>query len=150
MKDCKLPIKHVAESVNLSITPVHDRIKKMEREGVIQKYVAVLDPNKLGMKLTVFMQIKLKEHQKMIFDELTQEIRQFGEILEAYFTSGDYDVLLKVLLKDMDDYNNFILERISRLTVIDGIKSSFTIRSILDDDNTCHLLTPKNLCGASK
>lgn len=145
VKDCKKPIKQIAEKVNLSITPVHDRIKRMEKSGVIERYSAVIKPDKLELKLIVLMQIKLKSHQKSIFKKLTQEIRGFGEILEAYFTAGDSDVFLKVLLRDMDDYNEFILERISQLTDVDSIKSSFAIKSILDDGHSSHLLHPDNL-----
>ncbi|NIK93402.1 Lrp/AsnC family transcriptional regulator [Mangrovimonas sp. CR14] len=143
--DCKRPIKQIAEKVNLSITPVHERIKRMERSGVIHRYAAVIEPHALDMNLIVLMQIKLKEHQKAILKLLETEIRQFGEVLEAYFTAGDFDVYLKVLLRDMEDYNHFILERISELTMIDSIKSSFAIRSVLDDDVSKHLLSPLNL-----
>jgi len=145
VKDCKKPIKQIAEKVNLSLTPVHERIKRMEKEGIIQNYAAIVQPDKLDLKLIVLMQIKLKEHQKLILKNLEKEIRLFGEVLEAYFTAGDFDVHLKVLLRDMDDYNDFILERISELTMIDSIKSSFAIKSILDDGHSNHLLTSINL-----
>lgn len=143
--DCKKPVKQIAGKVNLSLTPVHERIKRMERSGIIHRYSAVIEPDALDLNLIVFMQIKLKEHQKSILKELEKEIRKFGEVLEAYFTAGDYDVHLKILLRDMDDYNHFILERISELTMINSIKSSFAIRSVLDDQSSKHLLSPLNL-----
>ena len=66
IKDAKKPIKQIADKVNLSLTPVHDRIKRMEKNGVIEKYAAIINPNKLDFTLIAFMQIKLKEHQKDI------------------------------------------------------------------------------------
>lgn len=143
--DCKQPIKQIANKVNLSHTPVNERIKRMENNGIIQRYSAVVQPKNLDLKLIVFMQVKLKEHQKNIFNKLTSEIRKFGEILEAYFIAGEYDAIIKVLLEDMDDYNSFILERFSELDVVDSHRSSFVIRSILDEENSSQLLTSNNL-----
>lgn len=143
--DCKQPIKQIADKVNLSHTPVNERIKRMESNGIIQRYSAVVQPKNLDLKLIVFMQVKLKEHQKNIFEKLTSEIRKFGEILEAYFIAGEYDAIIKVLLEDMEDYNDFILERFSDLDVVDSHRSSFVIRSILEEENSSQLLTSNNL-----
>lgn len=145
LKDCKKPIKQIAQKVNLSITPVHERIKRMESSGVIQRYSAIIQPEELDLKLIVLMQIKLKDHKKDVLKNLEVEIKKFGEILEAYFIAGDYDVFLKVILTGMDDYNDFVLERISTLTQIDSIKSSFAMKNILHEGRATHLMTPTNV-----
>ena len=145
LNDCKQPIKQIADKVNLSHTPVNERIKRMEQCGIIQRYSAVLNPKSIDFNLIVFMQVKLKEHQKNTFKKLTDEIRTYGEILEAYFIAGEYDAIIKVLLKDMDDYNDFILERFSDLDVVDSHRTSFVVKSILNDNELPHLLTEKNI-----
>ena len=143
--DCKQPIKQIADKVNLSHTPVNERIKRMESSGIIQRYAAVVEPKNLDLKLIVFMQVKLKEHQKDIFKKLTDEIRKYGEILEAYFIAGEYDAIIKVILKDMDDYNDFILERFSELDVVDSHRTSFVVKSILDEESSPLLLNAKHI-----
>lgn len=145
MKDAKTPIKNIAEKVNLSLTPVHDRIKRLEKEGIIRQYSVLVDPKKLNLNLVAFLQIKLKVHQKDFFDELARELGSFPELLDGYYTTGEFDVILKVLLKDMEDYNGFILERISQLKVIDSVRTSFSIRSIFHQDGKTYHLQPKNL-----
>jgi Lrp/AsnC family leucine-responsive transcriptional regulator len=117
----------------------------MEKSGIINRYAAVIQTDKLNLNLIVFLQVKLKEHQKKTLKKLVEEIREFGEVLEAYFIAGDFDLHLKVLLRDMQDYNHFILERISELTMIESIKSSFAIRSVLDDESSKHILSSLNL-----
>ncbi|MFW0739423.1 Lrp/AsnC family transcriptional regulator [Flavobacterium sp. T12S277] len=143
--DCKQPVKQIAEKVNLSLSPVHERIRKMEKNGIIENYSVIVKLSELNFKLMVFMQIKLKQHQENLFEELEKEIKCFGEVLDGYFIAGDFDVILKVILKDMADYNDFILKRISKLTMIDNIKSSFVIKNILDEKNTNDILRPINL-----
>lgn len=143
--DGKKPIKQIAEKVNLSITPVHERIKKLEQANIITRYAALVQTNELNLKLLVFLQIKLKHHQEELFKELSAEITKIGEITEAYFTAGEFDVILKVILKDMDDYHDFIIKNISKLPMVENIRSSFVLRSLLDEKHSTHALRPINL-----
>lgn len=145
IKDAKKPIKQIADKVNLSLTPVHDRIKRMEKNGVIEKYAAIINPNKLDFTLIAFMQIKLKEHQKDIIKNISVELDSFAEVLDGYYTTGEFDVLLKVMLKDMNDYNDFILERIAKIKSIDNIRTSFVIKSIIHENEKCYSLRPVNI-----
>lgn len=145
IKDAKKPIKQIADKVNLSLTPVHDRIKRMEKNGIIEKYAAIINPNKLDFTLIAFMQIKLKEHQKDILKQLSVELDSLAEVLDGYYTTGEFDVLLKVMLKDMNDYNDFILERIAKIKSIDNIRTSFVIKSIIHENEKCYSLRPVNI-----
>lgn len=145
IKDAKKPIKQIADKVNLSLTPVHDRIKRMEKNGIIEKYAAIINPNKLDFTLIAFMQIKLKEHQKDILKQLSIELDSLAEVLDGYYTTGEFDVLLKVMLKDMNDYNDFILERIAKIKSIDNIRTSFVIKSIIHENEKCYSLRPVNI-----
>ncbi len=128
--DSKQSIKQLAEKVNLSVTPVHERIKKLESSGIIKNYSAIIDPTLLGKKLLVYCQVTLVKHQGVLFEEFEEYVANLEEVLEASYIAGSYDFLLKLLLDDMDAYQNFVVNKISKLEIISQIKSSFVIRTI--------------------
>ncbi|MDO5607680.1 MAG: Lrp/AsnC family transcriptional regulator [Capnocytophaga sp.] len=129
-KDGKQSIKKLAEKVNLSITPVHERIKKLEASGVIENYVAVVNAKRLGKKLIAYCQVKLVRHQENLFEEFEAYVSQLDEVLEASYMAGSYDFLLKLVLNDMEDYQNFVVHKISKLDIISNIQSAFVIQNI--------------------
>lgn len=131
IENSNLPIKELAQKVNLSISPVYERIKKLESNGIITKYTTLLNLDALDYNLVVYMQIKLIRHQDEIFKEFSDYIKTLEEVVEASFTAGEFDVMLKILLKDMDEYHNFILQKISKLDIILNVKSSFAIKNII-------------------
>ncbi len=132
--DGKQSIKELASKVNLSPTPVYDRIKKMENEGVIEKYAAVINPEKTGFELIVYMQVKLIRHQEELFKKFEEHIMQFEEVVEAAMVSGEYDAMLKLLLKDMNEYHEFVSKKISNIDIISNVISSFSIKKLLDNN----------------
>lgn len=129
-QDSKQSIKKLAEKVNLSITPVHERIKKMESTGIIENYVAVVNAAAIGKKLVAYCQVKLISHQEKLFTEFEEYIRGLDEVLEASYMAGGYDFLLKLILTDMQEYQNFVVHKISKLNIISKIESAFVIQSI--------------------
>lgn len=129
-EDCKQPIKQLAQKVNLSITPTHERIKKIEASGVIEKYSAIINPGLLGKALVVYCHVTLVRHQEDKFKEFEAYVNTIDEVVEVVNLAGTYDYLLKVVLKDMPDFENFIVRKISRLDIISNIQSSFVIRQI--------------------
>ncbi|MDO5615854.1 MAG: Lrp/AsnC family transcriptional regulator [Cruoricaptor ignavus] len=136
-------VKEIAGKVNLSVSPVHERIKKLENNGVIQGYSAVVNPEVIGFGVLVYIQVKFIRHHDNLFDAFTENIQQLHEVQEAVFTAGEYDVMLKVYLKDMDDYHNFILHRLSKLDNISNVKTSFAMRSINNNKVTLNPETIK-------
>lgn len=129
-QDSKQSIKKLAEKVNLSITPVHERIKKMESLGIIENYVAVVNAAALGKKLVAYCQVKLTSHQKELFTEFEEYVRGLDEVLEASYMAGGYDFLLKLILTDMQEYHSFVVHKMSKLSIISKIESAFVIQSI--------------------
>ena len=99
-------------------------------KNVIQNYVAVVNPDALGKTLVAYCQVKLVRHQETLFEEFEQYVRNLDEVQEAYYMAGPYDFLLKLILKDMKDYQNFVVHKISKLDIISNIQSAFTIQSI--------------------
>ena len=123
----KLTTKEIAQKVNLSPTPVYERIKRLERDGVIKKYVAIIDAEKIGKSLTVFCNVTLKEHTKEIGNQFVKDIVSLREVTECYNISGDYDFLLKIIVKDMKHYQSFVINDLGSVKNIGSAHSTFVI-----------------------
>lgn len=128
--DCKQSIKQLADKINLTITPTHERIKKLEVSGIINKYVALLTPEAVDKNLTVYCQVTLIKHQENTFKEFEDYVAKIDEIVEVSYIAGSYDFLLKIVLKDMNEYQNFVMQKISQLEIISNIQSSFIIKQV--------------------
>ena len=122
--------KELASHVNLSATPVFERIKKLEKEGYIKKYVAILDADKMNRSLIAFCNVTLKEHTKAIGNKFVQDIKSLKEVTECYNTSGDYDFLLKVMVKDMKHYQDFVLNSLGSIENIGSTHTAFVMGEI--------------------
>jgi Lrp/AsnC family leucine-responsive transcriptional regulator len=126
-KDAKLTTKEIAIRVNLSPTPVYERIKRLEKEGLIEKYTAIVNAEKVGKNLTVFCNIILKEHTKEIVNKFVRDIVSLKEVSECYNISGDYDFLLKIIIRDMKHYQFFVINELGSVENIGSAHSTFVI-----------------------
>ncbi len=129
-KNAKLTTKELAEAVHLTPTPVFERQKRLERQGFIKKYVAVLDADKLGQGLQVFCKVKLKQINREIAEAFTRRIMRIPEVTECYNTSGAYDYLLKVRARDMKQYQDFVLTKLGDIESVGSIESTFVLSEI--------------------
>ena len=129
-KNAKLTTKELADAVHLSPTPVFERQKRLERRGYIKKYIAVLDPEKLGQGLLVFCKVRLKQINHEIAEMFHQRIQRIPEVTECYNTSGNYDYLLKVRVQDMNSYQEFILNKLGVIESVGSIESTFVISEV--------------------
>ena len=129
-KNAKLTTKELAEAVHLTPTPVFERQKRLERQGYIKKYVAVLDPEKLGQGLQVYCKVKLKQINHEIADSFVRRIQRIPEVTECYNTSGAYDYLLKVYARDMKQYQEFILNKLGQIEELSSIESTFVMSEV--------------------
>jgi Lrp/AsnC family leucine-responsive transcriptional regulator len=129
-KNAKLTTKELADAVHLTPTPVFERQRRLERQGYIKKYVAVLDPEKLGQGLLVFCKVKLKQINHEIADAFTRRIMRIPEVTECYNTSGAYDYLLKVRARDMKQYQEFVLTKLGDIDSVASIESTFVMSEI--------------------
>ena len=129
-EDTKKTTKELSMVLNLSVTAVYERIKKLEREGVISKYVAILDRNKVDKAFVVFCHIKLIQHTKDFVTTFESEVVKLDEVLECFHVSGDYDYILKVHVKDMDEYREFMITKLTSLQHIGSTHSSFMIGEV--------------------
>ena len=129
-KDCKMTTKELSLHLGLSSTAIYERIKKLEKEGVISGYSAILDKSSAGRGFMVFCHIKLLQHRHEFVVKFEKEVIKFEEVLECYNVSGDYDYLLKVLVRDMEAYHNFINDKLTFLDHIGSAHSTFIINEV--------------------
>lgn len=129
-KDSKFEITTLTERLNMSRTSVYERIKKMESEGYIKDYVALVDPKKVGLNFTVIVNVSLNSQRIEYVEEFLEKVNGLEEIMEAYVTGGIFDVILKVVVKDPDAFNDFVTRKLSVIPNISKIQSSFVMRQI--------------------
>lgn len=123
-------IKELAAQVNLSPTPVLQRVKKLENNGYIKKYIALIGHEKFGHGFIVFCNIKLKQHDRNIGNSFVEDIMKIDEVVECYNISGDYDFILKVFAKDMKHYQNFVFNKLGSVESIGSTQSTFVMSEI--------------------
>ena len=128
--DSKKTTKELSSKLNLSVTAVYERIKKLEREGIIRKYVTILDKTKINKGFVVFCHVKLIKHSRDLISEFEKEVVTLTEVLECFHVSGDYDYILKVFVKDMDAFREFMVKKLTNLNHIGSTHSSFVINQV--------------------
>lgn len=128
--DSKKTTKVYADKLNLSVTAVYERIKRLERTGVISNYVALLNKAKVGKSFVAFCHVKLIQHTKEFVEEFENEIVLLSEIGECYHISGDYDYLLKIIVSDMEEYREFMVKKLTAIQHIGSTQSSFVINEV--------------------
>ncbi len=126
-KDAKTVAKSIAEQLGLTKTPVYERIKRLEKEGYIKNYVAVLDTDKIEQSITVFSFVSLEAQKGSLMDDFLENVKQFNEVSECYVVGGEFDFLLKVTVKNLDAYYDFAKSKIATLPNIGAVKSAFVL-----------------------
>ncbi|MDQ1162872.1 Lrp/AsnC family leucine-responsive transcriptional regulator [Chryseobacterium sp. SORGH_AS 447] len=129
-EDAKQTTKELSHKLGLSVTAVYERIRKMENTGVISRYVALLDRHKINKDFIVLCHIKLTQHKKEYVLQFEKEVMNLQEVTECFHVSGDYDYILKIGVKDMEDYRNFMLSKLTTLQHIASTHSSFMISEV--------------------
>ena len=128
--DASLPIQKIADQVGLSVNPCWRRIRQMEAAGVIQARVALVDPEKVGLGLTVYVRVKTREHSAAWARTLNEVIAAMPEILECHRIGGDVDYLLKVIVQDIAGYDRTYKELIDRLPSLADISALFSMERL--------------------
>lgn len=127
--------KELAVRVNLSPSPVFERVKKLEENGYIKKYIAILNAEKFNQGFIVFCNIRLKQHDKNIGHSFVQDIMKIDEVVECYNISGDYDFFLKVYARDMKHYQDFVFNKLGSVESIGSTHSTFVMAEIKNTHN---------------
>jgi len=129
-EDSSLTNVELARRVHLSPSPCLNRVKALEAGGVIQRYVALTQPQALGLGLNVFISISLKEQSKAALAEFERRIAEHDEVMECYLMTGDSDYLIRVAIADMGALEKFILEQLTPIPGVEKIRSSFALKQV--------------------
>lgn len=128
--DSKQTNKAIALQLDLSVTAVFERIKKLENNGVINKYVALVKKDKVDKTFVAFCHIKLSKHLQDYVIQFEKEVNKLTEVIECHHISGEYDYLLKVVVKDMEDFREFMVEKLTKIKHIGSTHSMFVISEV--------------------
>ncbi|MFT4763346.1 MAG: Lrp/AsnC family leucine-responsive transcriptional regulator [Oleispira sp.] len=132
-KDGAISNLDLADKVGLSPSPCSRRVKALQESGIIQKTVAVLDPKALGLDMVAMISISMDRHTPERFENFERLVAGFPEVLECFLITGSSaDYLLKVIVKDMDGYQQFLLGKLTRIEGVSGVHSSFVMRKVVD------------------
>lgn len=129
-ENCRLTTKELAQQVNLSTTPTYERQKRLERMGFIQKYMAVLNADRLERGFMVFCNVTMKQINRSIAEDFNQAVQTWTEVSECYNVSGDGDYLLKICVSSMKHYQEFILNKIGTFEHIAHVQSIFVMGTL--------------------
>src|ERR1043165_6498209 len=124
-QNARMTVKELAEKVHLSPTPVHERVRRMERSGVIKQYVALLDAARVGKSLMVICYVSLQQHNKDAGGKFIKAILELDEVLECLTISGQFDFMLKVVAENMDAYYHFHVNKLSAMDNVGNVQSVF-------------------------
>ena len=136
-KNSKLTTKELADAVHLTPTPVFERQKRLERQGIIRGYIAVLDAAKLDRAFIAFCSVKLSRMNHDIALDFNRRIAEIPEVTECYNISGDYDYLLKINVRDMAQYQQILLEKLGTIESLGSLKSSFVMGEVKHEYGIC-------------
>lgn len=137
-ENARLTTKELAAKVSLSSTPVFERLKRLETNGYIKKYIAILDAEKLNQGFMVFCKIKMERMSYDIASEFSEVISNIPEVTECYNISGSFDYLLKIYASDMKHYQSFILNVLGRIEHLAALESVF-VMDIIKHDYGLHI-----------
>lgn len=129
-KDGHLTIKELSQKVHLSVSPVYERVRRLEREGFIKGYVAILDAEKIDCGFVAFCYLKMKQHTHENAIQIMEKVQDIPEIVECHNISGDFDFLLKIYVKNMKQYQEFVMRILGEIPAIGSLNSSFVLGEV--------------------
>ncbi|UTW51397.1 Lrp/AsnC family transcriptional regulator [bacterium SCSIO 12827] len=121
----------LAEAVGLSASPCLRRVKRLEDAGVIRDYVTLVDQQAVGLPVSIFISVTLERQVEKALEEFEATIRSWPEVMECYLMTGDADYLLRVVTADLSAYERFLMDRLTRVTGVASIKSSFSLKQVV-------------------
>jgi len=123
----RITTKELASKLHLTNTPIYERVKKLEKSGIINKYSAILNPKEIDRGMIIFLMVQLKSHTKDVVAEFQNAVLSLPEVMEFYYISGNYDSLLKVMVKDMEEFKVFLEDKMAGFEHVTHFQSVFVI-----------------------
>lgn len=126
-KDGRISHKEIAYTLHKTVTPIHARVRRLQQDGYIKRFTAIIDPRKIGRGLTAYTQIFLKAHSKESLKAFMTEAVKIPEVMECYHMTGTFDFLLRISVCDMEEYNQVLVDKVSILPEVANVQSFFVI-----------------------
>ena len=140
-QDARLSHKELAHQLHKTVTPIHVRVRRLQEDGYIKRYAAIVDPKKIGRDLIAYTQVQLKEHSQKTLLAFSAEVIKLTEVMECYHMTGAFDFLLRIAIRDMNEYNDVLMKKLSNLPDV-GMMQSFFVMSEAKYE-TAYMLGPK-------
>ncbi|GAA3629205.1 MULTISPECIES: Lrp/AsnC family transcriptional regulator [Flavivirga] len=128
--DSKKTAKEIAKILNLTPSPVYERIRRLENQGFIKKYVAILDKKLIERSVTTICQVSMRYHSEAFIEKFEEQIQNLDEVQECYHMAGQVDFILKINTKGLEDYHNFVKYKLSKIENIGVLNSTFVLKDI--------------------
>ena len=125
----------LAKEVGLTPSPCLRRVKNLEQEGVITGYSALINQNKVGLSVNVFVQVSLERQTEDHLEVFEEQIKEYSEVMEAYLMTGEADYLLRIVVKDLEKYESFLKENLTRIPGVSSIRSYFSLKQVIKKYN---------------
>ncbi|MDC6365685.1 MULTISPECIES: Lrp/AsnC family transcriptional regulator [Flavobacteriaceae] len=132
-KDAKTVAKSIAKQLNMTKTPVYERIRRLEQEGFIKHYAAIINKEQVEQSITVFGFVSLEAQKGELMDDFLAQVKEFPEVVECFVVGGEFDFLLKVMVKNLDAYYDFAKQKIASLPNIGAVKSAFVLKEVKNE-----------------
>lgn len=130
-KDGRMTVIDLAEHVGLSATPCARRLERLQRDGIITGYTAQVDPERLGLGVTIFISVELEKQDRNAIEAFEKAIRRCDEVMECYLMTGSRDILLRVVAKDLNAFDAFLENRLMKIPGIRNLRSNFALRTMV-------------------
>jgi len=127
-ENARLTNREIGEKLHKTVSPIFERIKRLQEQGFIKGYMAVLDHKKIDRSLMAFTHVQLRDHSLEGLSHFEQEMIRFDEVLECYHMSGEYDFILRVAVKDLDAYHEFLMNKLFKTIPLGSVQSTFVMR----------------------
>ena len=129
-KDGKKTAKEIASKLNLTTSPIYERIRRLEKQGFIKKYVAILDKDLIERSVTTICQVSMRYHNEEFIEKFEEQIQNLKEVQECYHMAGQVDFVLKIHTKSLEDYHDFIKTKLAKIENIGVLNSAFVLKEI--------------------
>lgn len=129
-KDSKKTAKEIAQILNITASPVYERIRRLEQQGFIQKYVAILDKKLINRSVTTICQVSMRYHNEAFIEKFEEQIQSLDEVQECFHMAGQVDFILKINTESLEEYHNFVKYKLSKIENIGVLNSTFVLKDI--------------------
>lgn len=121
----------LADQVGLSPSPCLRRVKSLEQAGIIRRYAAIVDAKAVGLPISVFVNVSLHSQERVSLEKFEDEIAKYAEVMECYLMTGNFDYILRIVVPDLESYEHFLAEKLTRTPGVANIQSSLTLKQVV-------------------